>query len=621
MDVEITKWNAFGCSVLGNSHIISNKPNQDSIKIYEPSLFCADEIKVDFTEKIREPKDALLKFLAETLTDDIHNSIKNGTLKIDKDFWAAELNRLISAIGQNNENSKINEMIAAEKSNGYTPSPKISDLRKKIRNKKDSQHFYKLFLIDCFHEYFFNDELNDPGVFIISVSDGHGSERYLFSHFGSRLACSTTERTILKYLKKNVSDDGMRFYTRKYRETNDSDEKGIILNKITVKFCEDLVTLIADNWRKSVCEFIINNKTELEKKIKNPDGGKASGEPKRKIIRLEDTNIDKKIVTEAKAKDEEIKEPPAEKEIDVTMFGATLLTAFIVDNFIFYLQLGDGDIVNVYDERKVESPIPPDKSNFANETSSLCEKSAHNKFKINVFPVEEENLPILIMISTDGYSNSYKDYFKVCGNYYTLLKKIGIEKLKESIETWLEEATTKGSGDDITLGIIYREDVVSKVKVESKPAVPATEIPEKNKESATLSPEQPKQKEIPHSNNMTNQESQPAVTAAEVPEKNKDSVTLSPEQPKQKEISHSNNTTNQESQPAVTAAEVPEKNKDSVTSSPEQPKQKEISHSDNITNQEKTSENILLEKKSEELSKRIATPSKSVKLPPDTERN
>lgn len=65
---------------------------------------------------------------------------------------------------------------------------------------------------------------------------------------------------------------------------------------------------------------------------------------------------------------------------------------------------------------------------------------------------------MMIMLTTDGYSNSFNDendFLSVPKEYAELIQKDGIEKVSDSLSAWLAETTTEGSGDDISLGIIY----------------------------------------------------------------------------------------------------------------------------------------------------------------------
>ena len=74
-------------------------------------------------------------------------------------------------------------------------------------------------------------------------------------------------------------------------------------------------------------------------------------------------------------------------------------------------------------------------------------------------------------MSTDGYADSFEDekpFLKVGADILEMLRKEGIEYVNDNMENWLTEASQQGSGDDITLGIICRRDVISKLPEQIK---------------------------------------------------------------------------------------------------------------------------------------------------------
>jgi serine/threonine protein phosphatase PrpC len=138
-------------------------------------------------------------------------------------------------------------------------------------------------------------------------------------------------------------------------------------------------------------------------------------------------------------------------------YGATLIVVAITDSYILFLQIGDGDILVVGDDGEtVEVPIPPDASMVGNETASLCLQSAQNLFRWN-FQSLGDRRPALITVSTDGYSNSFADnpsFQKIGPDFLRLIRTHGVEHVRQEMRSWLDQASERGSGDDITLGLL-----------------------------------------------------------------------------------------------------------------------------------------------------------------------
>jgi serine/threonine protein phosphatase PrpC len=143
-------------------------------------------------------------------------------------------------------------------------------------------------------------------------------------------------------------------------------------------------------------------------------------------------------------------------------YGTTLLAAAVAARFILYLQLGDGEILTVSTEGEVSKPLMKDERLFANETTSLCSYDAWRDFRVS-FQVVSNKPPALILLSTDGYPNSFRDeegFLKVGSDILEAIRDGGLEKVNAQLEAWLTESTYAGSGDDVTLGLICAEEVV-----------------------------------------------------------------------------------------------------------------------------------------------------------------
>ena len=146
-------------------------------------------------------------------------------------------------------------------------------------------------------------------------------------------------------------------------------------------------------------------------------------------------------------------------------YGATLLAVVVAESFILYLQLGDGDILVVSEAGEVSrAPLPTDERLFANETTSLCLRDAWREFRSH-FQVISASSPALILVSTDGYGNSFRDeagFLQVGADVLAMIRADGLDAVSASLETWLTEASQEGSGDDVTLGILCRMDTLEK---------------------------------------------------------------------------------------------------------------------------------------------------------------
>jgi serine/threonine protein phosphatase PrpC len=248
---------------------------------------------------------------------------------------------------------------------------------------------------------------------IAAVSDGHGSAKYFRSHLGSRFAVEIALTLGQEFL--GGQPDLNSFSTIKRTAE------------------ERLPQEIARRWKGAVNSHVESNPLSTEEldALEKQDGTAAR---------------------------ETIASNPSRA------YGATILVVLVTETFIFYLQLGDGDILLVTDEGQVERPLPKDERLFANETTSLSSENAWPDFRF-VFQILEDAPPALILISTDGYANSFiseEAFLKVGTDILKLIRSDGLDEVDSNLETWLAEASHAGSGDDTTLAIICRVEVMKK---------------------------------------------------------------------------------------------------------------------------------------------------------------
>ena len=146
-----------------------------------------------------------------------------------------------------------------------------------------------------------------------------------------------------------------------------------------------------------------------------------------------------------------------------TPYGSTLLAAVASESHLFLLQIGDGDILMVSGgasgAARVSRPWPRDTRLLGVETTSLCTEDAASNIRLRLEPLTPHH-PRLVLLCTDGYSNSFRadsGFLKVGTDLLEMIDEDGLESVESDLEGWLEEASRLGSGDDVTLGLLFRE--------------------------------------------------------------------------------------------------------------------------------------------------------------------
>ncbi|MBA3440310.1 MAG: protein phosphatase 2C domain-containing protein [Pyrinomonadaceae bacterium] len=244
---------------------------------------------------------------------------------------------------------------------------------------------------------------------ILSISDGHGSNKCFRSDRGSRFAVTIGAELMRELLNEKRSDYDA--------------------SKIENKAKEGLPVEFARRWNEAVAADLKREpltKAEFDQ-LEAKDGGRA-----RQIVEAHQS----------------------------LAYGATTLTVALTQSFVLYLQLGDGEIITVSQTGEVSKPLPEDERLLANETTSLCSDSAAKDFRFAYQPLSNPP-PALILMTTDGYANSFTNdagFLQVGSDILEMLRTNGFDTVNRSVKGWIEEATRVGSGDDCTLGILVRMD-------------------------------------------------------------------------------------------------------------------------------------------------------------------
>ncbi len=142
-----------------------------------------------------------------------------------------------------------------------------------------------------------------------------------------------------------------------------------------------------------------------------------------------------------------------------SLYGTTLLAALVTEDYVLYLQIGDGNVLVLNDAGETEPPLPQNASFIANETNSLSQANAANHFEQKIVFFAYQSPPVLISLCSDGYINSYTssiEFETVIKDIKQLLFEQGAEKVQAMLPDWLNETSQQGSGDDITIALLYR---------------------------------------------------------------------------------------------------------------------------------------------------------------------
>jgi hypothetical protein len=251
---------------------------------------------------------------------------------------------------------------------------------------------------------------------ILAVADGHGGSMHFRSNIGSNLAVNVATSVLDNFFSKPSIDFS-----------------NVSLYKDAIRF--SLPRLIVNNWLDMVTDHV--NKHPFSKREIQV------------LSRKKGCKITEKVLQNPKI-----------------AYGSTLLISILTPEFVVFIQIGDGTILvanangNTFCPfDKIRCSISPFIENTIslNDTESLCMDNSWLEFRTGIF-AHCDLQPQLILLTTDGYSNSFgsdNDFFKIGPDYLDILKEYGYSYLVRNLATILRQTSTKGSGDDVTMGFLY----------------------------------------------------------------------------------------------------------------------------------------------------------------------
>jgi serine/threonine protein phosphatase PrpC len=232
------------------------------------------------------------------------------------------------------------------------------------------------------------------------VCDGHGGERHFRSAIGAKFAADIS----IKAMKKFVE------------EANDLSKEN------SDELLKKLESDVFNNWKKEIENHLKENAfSDIElTQLSNKDGN---------LIESSRFEI---------------------------AYGSTLVSAVLTEKHFFVLQLGDGDCVLLDKKGNIRTPnLPHDDRLRFNITTSLCDENALQNFRH--YWSDDEPI-VAILLSTDGVRNSFENesYYKsFCRTVFESFSEGSQEEAKKELSEFLEKLTERGSGDDVSISMIY----------------------------------------------------------------------------------------------------------------------------------------------------------------------
>jgi len=263
-------------------------------------------------------------------------------------------------------------------------------------------------------------KLENTGVSIAVVADGHGDDNCFRSAKGSQLAVACAAKGIQEFVKSHESKFSPGFLGKKSMPIQEDFEKAV----------RDLVKHIIALWQIKVEEDYTAHPF-LEEELEKAD------EKHRKKF---EAGI-KKDTGEGLNK----------------AYGTTLIAAAITPYYWFGIHIGDGRLTALYPDGSYDQPVPWDEKCYLNVTTSVCDDNAFEQARSHFSFHDERIPPVAVFLCSDGIDDNYpvdgneKHLFKLYRTIALTFAEDGFESTYKQLIDLANSFATKGKGDDTSI--------------------------------------------------------------------------------------------------------------------------------------------------------------------------
>lgn len=237
----------------------------------------------------------------------------------------------------------------------------------------------------------------EKNEYIAALSDGHGSWKYFRSDRGSRFAVETMMEKLEEFASSHA---------------------GLPEDEELDRLCSAIV----DSWEEKVSNDFESDPVCDSELVRFP-----SEEAKNEIDRFE-------------------------------AYGATLQGALMTENYLLLLQIGDGRIVVLHEDGKIDQPVPWDEDCKENYTTSLCNSESRTLFRKKVIPSTSEHVAA-VFLTSDGLEDIQPSLIALNAFFSSVALDYSQDPEAYDVRYLLESNNQK---DDVSIAAIIDVDAVKK---------------------------------------------------------------------------------------------------------------------------------------------------------------
>ena len=268
--------------------------------------------------------------------------------------------------------------------------------------------------------------VDDNGLAIAIVCDGHGGKHYFRSDVGARYATEIIAANVRAFVE-NVDETMLvgQPFTQQATVQSDIARQDFRKEKPIDKAFRQLFASIIGQWQQHIEQH-------------------AAANP---LTEKENTQVEEQY------RKEFLSGYKLEK-----IYGCTLMACVITPRYWFAFHLGDGKMVSFDEEAQWKEPVLWDDNCFLNRTTSICDADALNEFRYTY--QGDGGFPIAVFLGSDGMDDSFGEENNLVNFYVKVAKSLvtnGHDATFADIQDSLPVLSKRGSQDDMSVACLDNE--------------------------------------------------------------------------------------------------------------------------------------------------------------------
>lgn len=272
--------------------------------------------------------------------------------------------------------------------------------------------------------------IDEDGLAIAVVCDGHGGKHYFRSDVGARFATEIIVSSVKAFVD-NVDETLLvgQPFTQQAAVQTEIDRQDFRKERPVDQAFRQLFASIIGQWQQRIEQHAAEHPlTEKEN-----------------------------MQVEEKYRKEFLVRYKLEK-----IYGCTLMAYVRTNKYWFAFHLGDGKMISFDEEAQWKEPVLWDDRCFLNQTTSICDADALNEFRYTY--QGDGKFPIAVFLGSDGIDDSFGEEKNLVNFYVRVAKSLvqdGFDATFAEVKETLPELSKHRSQDDMSVACVYDEACLS----------------------------------------------------------------------------------------------------------------------------------------------------------------